>query len=74
AISPTHQRVGYASEAARALIEYAVRDLNVGRVLAGTTFDNIASIGVMKKLGMKMYVNGLDVPEWFQVVGMATNY
>jgi RimJ/RimL family protein N-acetyltransferase len=47
AISPAHQRHGYATEAAQALVDYAFRHLHLKRVVATTNYDNIASMGVM---------------------------
>jgi len=73
AFSPVFQRQGYATEAARALIDYAFGQLNLKRVVATTTYDNVASMGVMRKLGMRIEKNPLDDPEWFQVVGMLEN-
>jgi RimJ/RimL family protein N-acetyltransferase len=69
AISPLHQRQGYAFEAVRAMIDYAFTALNLKRVVATTTFDNLASIGVMRKLGMRVERNPFPDPPWFQVVG-----
>jgi ribosomal-protein-alanine N-acetyltransferase len=43
------------------------------RVVAMTTYDNVASMGVMRKLGMRIERNPLDDPVWFQVVGMVEN-
>ncbi len=45
AISPFHQRQGYASEATRALVQYAFQELHLGRIIATTDYDNAASIG-----------------------------
>jgi RimJ/RimL family protein N-acetyltransferase len=70
AISPIHQRQGYAFEAVRAMIDYAFTTLNLKRVVATTTFDNLASIGVMRRLGMRIERNPFSDPPWFQVVGM----
>jgi ribosomal-protein-alanine N-acetyltransferase len=70
AISPTHQRRGYASEAARALVDYAFQQLNLRRIIAETDYDNIASIGVMRKLGMRIAKNPLAEPRWLQIVGV----
>ena len=39
AISPAHQRQGYATEAARAMVDYAFRHLNLKRVIATTEYD-----------------------------------
>ena len=73
AISPAHQRRGYASEAARALVDYAFQRLNLKRVVATTNYDNAASIGVMRKLGMWVEKNPRPEPPWLQVVGVLEN-
>ncbi|MBI1815359.1 MAG: GNAT family N-acetyltransferase [Deltaproteobacteria bacterium] len=70
AISPAHQRRGYATEATRALIEYALNDLCLHRIVATTTHDNAASMAVMRKLGMRIERNPDPDPPWFQVVGV----
>lgn len=73
AIASTHQHKGYASEAAQALLQYAFSQLNVKRVVATTTFDNNASIKVMRKLGMRVERNPFDEPPWFQMIGVIEN-
>jgi ribosomal-protein-alanine N-acetyltransferase len=73
AISPSHQQQGYASEAARALVDYAFRELHLKRIIATTDDDNLGSIGVMRKLGMRIEKNPLEEPEWLQVVGVLEN-
>ena len=73
AISPSHQRQGYASEAAQALVDYAFQHLDLKRVIATTDFDNHASMGVMRKLGMRVEKNPLKEPPWLQVVGVVEN-
>lgn len=69
-VARAHQRHGYASEAARAVIAYAFAHINLKRIVATTTHDNAASIGVMQKAGMRIEANPLPVPPWFQVVGI----
>jgi len=44
---------GYATEAARRMIEYAFHQLNAHRVVAFCHAENTASIKVMQKIGMK---------------------
>lgn len=44
---------GYASEAARALMDYAFTELGLHRIYAETRADNTASWKVMERLGMK---------------------
>jgi ribosomal-protein-alanine N-acetyltransferase len=70
AISPTHRRRGYAVEATRALIDYAFEHLNLKRIIAETDYNNIASIGVMRKLGMQVAKNPQAEPPWLQIVGV----
>jgi [ribosomal protein S5]-alanine N-acetyltransferase len=69
AISPARQRLGLATEAARALIDVAFDQLGVARVIATTDHDNHASIGVMRRLGMTLERNPSADPFWFQTVG-----
>jgi RimJ/RimL family protein N-acetyltransferase len=73
AISPVHQHQGYATEAAQRLIDYAFQHLRLKRIIATTTYDNTASMGVMKKLGMRIEKNPLPEPPWLQVVGVLEN-
>jgi RimJ/RimL family protein N-acetyltransferase len=73
AISPAHQRNGYATEAAGALVEYAFNQLNLKRIIATTGDDNFGSIGVMHKLGMQIEYNPRNEPPWLQVVGVLEN-
>jgi RimJ/RimL family protein N-acetyltransferase len=69
-IRPAHQRSGCASEAAAALATWALANLNLARLVAGTDRDNAASIGVMRRLGMRIETNPYPKPRWFQVVGI----
>jgi RimJ/RimL family protein N-acetyltransferase len=73
AISPGCQRRGYATEAAQGLIAYAFERLRAKRVIATTDHDNRGSIGVMKKLGMRIETNPHPEPPWLQVVGILEN-
>jgi RimJ/RimL family protein N-acetyltransferase len=68
-----HRGCGYATEAARALIQFAFETLNLHRIVATTEFENAASQAVMRKLGMRVAHNPLPQPEWFQVVGILDN-
>jgi RimJ/RimL family protein N-acetyltransferase len=70
AIGPEQQRHGYATEAAQALIDFAFQQLRVKRLIATTEYDNAASIGVMRKLGMRVEKNPFSDPPWLQVVGI----
>jgi RimJ/RimL family protein N-acetyltransferase len=73
AIDPGYQRQGYASEAAQGLIDHAFTHLRLKRILATTEYENIASQGVMRKVGMKITRNPLPTPFWLQVVGVLEN-
>lgn len=70
ALSPAHQRRGYATEAARAMIDYAFTRLRLKRIVATTTRDNVASIAVMRRVGMRIVENPHADPPWLQVVGV----
>jgi ribosomal-protein-alanine N-acetyltransferase len=72
-VGPGYQRQGYASEAARGLIEYGFKHLRLKRILATTEYANIASQMVMQKVGMKITHNPLPEPAWLQVVGVIEN-
>jgi RimJ/RimL family protein N-acetyltransferase len=69
AVSPAWQRRGIATEAARLLADYAFDRLNLARIVATTTHDNVGSTRVMAKLEMRIERNPHPVPPWFQVVG-----
>ncbi|MCB0162788.1 MAG: GNAT family N-acetyltransferase [Anaerolineae bacterium] len=73
AIDPAHQRQGYATEAAAAMIDYAFQCLRLKRVIATTEYENEASQGVMRKLGMTITRNPLPEPPWLQIVGILEN-
>jgi len=70
ALAPAHQRQGYTSEAAAAMVAYAFQNLGLRRVVATTTYDNEGSMGVMSKLGMQIERNPFPDPPWLQVVGV----
>jgi RimJ/RimL family protein N-acetyltransferase len=72
-IDPRHQRRGYATEAAQAMIDYAFSHLHLKRIVATTDFSNLASQQVMRHVGMKLARNPLPEPSWLQVVGILEN-
>ena len=69
AVAPEHRGNGYATEAARAVIDQGFAELGLARIVATTERDNLASIAVMRRLGMRVEQNPLPEPHWFQVVG-----
>jgi [ribosomal protein S5]-alanine N-acetyltransferase len=73
ALSPAYQRQGYATEAAKALIDYAFTQLSLKRIVATTTYGNVASMGVMRNVGMRIEKNPSPDPPWFQVIGILEN-
>ena len=52
------------------LLIRAFRADDLGRLFATTEFDNLASVGVMRRLGMRVERNPFPSPPWFQVVGV----
>jgi RimJ/RimL family protein N-acetyltransferase len=73
ALSPAYQHQGYATEATKALINYAFTQLHLKRIVATTTYGNVASMGVMRNVGMRIETNPYPDPPWFQVVGILEN-
>ena len=69
AVAPEHRGNGYATEAARAVIDHGFAELGLARIVATTERDNLASIAVMRRLGMRVEQNPQSEPHWFQVVG-----
>jgi len=72
-IAASHQKTGYGSEVAQALIQYAFGELNLHHIIATTEFDNWGSQRVMEKAGMWLERNETGVPPWLQVIGIAEN-
>jgi len=70
ATHPSERGHGYASEAARAMVDFAFESLGMGRIVALTEHTNGASIAVMNSLGMRIERNPLGEPSWFQTVGV----
>ncbi|HYW28663.1 MAG TPA: GNAT family N-acetyltransferase [Gaiellales bacterium] len=68
-LAPAHRGNGYATEAGRALIDHALGELELARIVATTERSNTASQAVMRRLGMRVEENPLPEPGWFQVVG-----
>ena len=69
-VAPEQRGDGVASEAAAALIAHAFAELRLARVVATTEHENTASIGVMRRLGMRIERNPEPEPEWLQTVGV----
>ena len=73
ALAPAHRRQGYTTEAVQAMVDYAFQELHLKRILAETNYDNLGSMGVMRKLGMRIEKNPHPDPPWLQVVGILEN-
>jgi RimJ/RimL family protein N-acetyltransferase len=73
AVDPAQRGQSYATEAAAALIRFAFGQLSLKRIIATTEYDNAASIGVMRRLGMTIERNPNPQPAWFQIVGILAN-
>ncbi len=63
-VADSYQGQGFATEAVRALIEWALRQPNVRQVKAGCDADNYASRRVLEKLGMKLVAQDGDKLQW----------
>lgn len=73
ATDPRQHGHGYATEAARAVIEYLFTQERLDQIIATTEYDNPASQAVMRKLGMTVQRNPFDGPPWAQVLGILEN-
>ena len=54
ALLPGHWRQGYAAEAASAVLDYGRTRLGLKRIVAITSPDNVASIALLEKIGLKV--------------------
>ena len=77
AMSSLHRGNGYATEAVRALIQYAFAELGVKRLFASTNRSNTGSIKLMKRVGMRTANNPVrldeDWPDAPGVIGVIEN-
>ncbi len=53
-LSPDHWGHGYATEAARAIVQFGFAELQVHRIWSWCIADNVASAHVLEKLGLKL--------------------
>jgi len=53
-LSPQHWRQGYATEAARRMLEFGFSELHVHRIWSWCLAENTASAHVLEKLGMRL--------------------
>lgn len=55
------------------MIHYAFTALRLRRIIATTEYDNVGSMGVMRRVGMRLEKNPYPDPPWLQVVGILEN-
>ena len=55
------------------MVSYAFNQLRLRRIVATTENDNARSVGVMRRLGMRLERNPRPEPAWFQTVGILDN-
>jgi hypothetical protein len=72
-ISSRHQRQGYATEAGTAMVAFGFEELKLRRMVATTEHHNIASLAVMRRLGMRIARNRAPTPFFLAVVGILDN-
>lgn len=73
ALGRQYRGCGYATEAARQMIEYGFRDLHLKRWIATTEDNNLASQAVMRRAGMRIERNPRPDPPWFQIAAVISN-
>ena len=52
-IDPKYQHQGYATEAAKAMIDYMFKEVEINEIITGAAIINIASWKIMEKLGFE---------------------
>jgi RimJ/RimL family protein N-acetyltransferase len=62
-VAPEHQRKGLATEAVRAVVDHAVRDLGIERIIAVAMRDNDRSAALLSRLGLR---HGQPERVWFK--------
>jgi hypothetical protein len=74
ALSPHAQGKGLATEAAHRFVAHLFSELRLARVVATTEYDNARSVGVMRRLGMRIESNPFPEPHFLQVVGILDSH
>jgi RimJ/RimL family protein N-acetyltransferase len=70
---PAYAGHGYATEAAAAMIAYAFGQLGVRRITAGCFADNLASVRILEKVGMRREQHGV-ADSWHAELGWIDGY
>ncbi|MEU4689771.1 GNAT family N-acetyltransferase [Actinoplanes sp. NPDC023714] len=70
---PAHGGRGYATEAVTAMVAYAFDRLGVRRITAGCYADNLASVRILEKIGMRREQHGVE-DSWHAELGWVDGY
>jgi RimJ/RimL family protein N-acetyltransferase len=70
---PAYGGRGYATEAVTAMVAYAFDRLRVRRITAGCFADNLASVRILEKVGMRREQHGVG-DSWHAELGWVDGY
>lgn len=70
---PAYAGHGYATEAVSAMVAYAFDRLGVRRITAGCFADNLASVRILEKVGMRREQHGIG-DSWHAELGWVDGY
>jgi RimJ/RimL family protein N-acetyltransferase len=70
---PAYGGRGYATEAATAMVAYAFEQLGMRRITAGCFADNLASVRILEKVGMRREQHGVG-DSWQAELGWVDGY
>jgi len=70
---PAHGGHGYATEAVTAMVAHAFDRLAVRRIIAGCFADNLASVRILEKVGMRREQHGVG-DSWHADLGWVDGY
>ncbi len=70
---PTYGGNGYATEAVAAMVAYSFDQLGVRRITAGCYADNLASVRILEKIGMRREQHGVG-DSWHAELGWVDGY
>lgn len=70
---PAHGGHGYATEAVSAMVAYAFDRLGIRRITAGCFADNLASVRILEKVGMRREQHGVG-DSWHAELGWIDGY
>ncbi|MEO6512439.1 MAG: GNAT family N-acetyltransferase [Nocardioides sp.] len=70
---PAYSGRGYASEAVTAMVAVAFEDLGVHRLTAGCFADNLTSVRILEKVGMRREQHGVQ-DSWHAELGWVDGY